>query len=106
MTASVREESPKLKEAKLLLKQESDKLSAYIMKSARHRVKLVKQGNYAESIRAELAISTSFGRFDLVSNLLGRMEKLVELEKVINALETVDYEERFGEDLPSSSPYT
>lgn len=106
MTAPIREESADLQAAKVALKQEMDKLSAYIMKSARHRVKLIKQGGFTESIRAEIAVSTSYGRFDLVSNLLSRMEKLVKLEKEIAAMETVDYGERFGKDLPPSSSYT
>ena len=106
MTIEVQEESPALQEAKIARKQEKDKLTAYIMKSARHRVKLIKNGEYLEGIRAEIAISTAYGRFDLVKNLLGRLERLLALEEEAARLEAIDYEERFGEDLPVSPSYT
>ena len=106
MTIEVQEESPTLQKVKATLKQERDKLTSYMMKSARHRVKLIKNGDYTEGIRAEIAISTAYGRFDLVENLLGRLERLVELEKEAGRLEALDYQERFGEDLPSGSSHT
>lgn len=105
MTIKVQEESLELQKKKTALKHEKDTLISYVMKSARHRVKLIKQGVYMEGIRAEIAVSTAYGRFDLVENLLLRLKKLEVLEEEVERLEALDYEERFGEDLPPTSSH-
>ena len=96
--ASTLPEFPPLAQAKMDLDSEFDRLSSYIIKSARHRVKLVKSReipNVRKAIVGELAFSGS-ARPDLVENLLDRLDRISQLTNQIELLEQKDYELRFG----------
>jgi len=81
------------------LKAELHRLSSYTMKSARHRVKLIKSGELSSiqvAVASELAVSAGSYRLDLAENLLRRLEKITTLVGRVEVEEKKDYEKRFG----------
>ena len=93
------EESGDLKVSREMLKSELERLSSYIAKSARNRVKKVKGGQREAifcAVMGEISISTACNRTDLVRNLFARLRKIEDLFDAIVHLEQSDYEARFG----------
>ena len=87
-------EAPPLAQAKMDLESEVGRLSNYIMKSTRQRVKWVKSQeleNIRQALAGELCFSGS-NRPDLVQNLLGRLRIIEDLTQKIQSLEQEDYE--------------
>ena len=89
-----------LEQARRTYEKELDKLSGYVQKSYKARIKWVKSGHTMKVIEAEIGIALAGGRLDLVENLMKRREDLNLIQKEIQRL---DYEQRFGssvEDAP------
>jgi len=81
------------------IENEKQRLSAFIQKSCKARIKLVKQNKYQQAIATEIAVSLSNQRLDLVENLITRLNRIEELHK---ALENIEYAETFGKDTNST----
>lgn len=96
-TAAV--ENRKLTELEDKLTVELKRLCSYTMKSARHRVKLVKTREIAAiqmAVASEIAVSAGSYRLDLADNLLHRLERITKLVAAIEEETQKDYETRFG----------
>ena len=99
-TAAV--ENRKLSELEESLTVELKRLCSYTMKSARHRVKLVKTREIAAiqiAVASEIAVSAGSYRLDLADNLLQRLERITRLIAEIKEESQKDYETRFGKPL-------
>ena len=77
---------------------ERNRLCSYILKGAKHRCKLIRQGTTNKALMAEMAITTVFLRPDLTENLIERGKKLCELEESLDKLDKAEYADRFGAD--------
>ena len=77
---------------------ERNRLCSYILKGAKHRCKLIRQGSSNKALMAEIAITAVFLRPDLAENLIERGRKLCELEEKLDQLDKVEYADRFGTD--------
>lgn len=77
---------------------ERNRLCAYILKGAKHRCKLIREGSTNKAIMAEIAVSSVFLRPDLAENLIERGKKLAEIEAALEALDREEYAERFKSD--------
>ena len=82
-----------LQKAQQAYQKELDKLSGYVQKSYKARIKWIKSGNPLKAIDAEIGIALAGGRTDLISNLMERRQNLILIQKEISRL---DYEHRFG----------
>jgi hypothetical protein len=77
---------------------ERNRLCSYILKGAKHRCKLIRQGTSNRALMAEIAITAVFLRPDLAENLIERGKKLCEIEESLGKLDRIEYAERFGTD--------
>ena len=87
-----------LADTKAEFAKEIERLTSYMWKSTKHRIKLIRTGeipNIRCAVAGEMAFSAG-GRPDLVENLFERLGKIESLKSEIEALEQVDYEHRFG----------
>jgi len=77
-------------------RKEVVKLTSYIIKGSRNRVKQLKRGEIEKVIKMEMVMAAHCGRWDLLENLEERHQKLLELKNDIEVEEAKDYEERFN----------
>lgn len=93
------EELTELTDTRQQLQNAVDRLCQFIMRSARQRVKLTKKGDLAfiqKSIEGEIALSTGYGRLDLIKNLLERYDEISRLDAKVGELEEKEYSKRFS----------
>jgi len=88
-----------INEAKASYQRELDKLSGYVQKSYKARVKWLKTGHPLKVIEAEIGVALAGNRMDLVENLMERRRNLIIIQKEISRL---DYEQRFGSGVSST----
>ena len=88
-----------LQKAQQAYQKELDKLSGYVQKSYKARIKWIKNGNALKAIDAEIGIALAGGRGDLIQNLMDRRQTLILIQKEISRL---DYEHRFGSEAVST----
>ena len=87
-----------LADTKAEFAKEIDRLTSYMWKSTKHRIKMIRTGeipNIRCAIAGEMAFSAG-SRPDLVENLFNRLDRIDRLQKEILFLEQSDYESRFG----------
>lgn len=77
---------------------ERNRLCAYILKGAKHRCKLIRQGHTNKAIMAEVAVSAVFLRPDLTENLIERGHRIAEIEAKLEELDRQEYADRFKPD--------
>ena len=89
-----------LAEAKEALEAERNRLCSYIMKSAKHRCKLIRLGTVQRPILSEVAVTAVFSRPDLTENLLERGQRIGSLERLVDELERKEYSKTMDTGLP------
>lgn len=92
----MKEPTPKQIELQEALIAERNRLCSYILKGAKHRCRLIRQGTTSKAIMAEVAVTAVFLRPDLAENLIERGKKLADLETQLDQLDKAEYADRFA----------